>query len=125
MQVQTCRVCKEEKPVSEFTFRKPSGKYRTDCKPCRSTSCAASRYGVSVGDIEALAEKQGNRCAICDTHKDDIPHTAFKYNPLVIDHDHSTGAVRGLLCPTCNSMLGHAKDDVSILAGAIKYLTVG
>ena len=123
MRVQTCRVCNEEKSVSLFTFRKPSGKYRTDCGPCRATSEAAKRYGCTVGDIAALAEKQGNRCAICNTHRNDITHASFKYNPLVIDHDHSTGAVRGLLCPTCNNLLGHAKDNVATLAGAIAYLT--
>lgn len=84
---------------------------------------AAYRYGISVGDIEELAEKQDNSCAICGTHRDDIPHAAFKYNPLVIDHDHKTGKVRGLLCPTCNNMLGHAKDNIQVLASAITYLT--
>ena len=123
MRVQTCRVCKVEKPVSIFTFRKASGKYRTDCNPCRSASGRAARYGSTVGDIEALAEKQENSCAICGTHRDDIVHASFKYNPLVVDHDHATGAVRGLLCSTCNSLLGHAKDDVHILASAIAYLT--
>jgi hypothetical protein len=70
-----------------------------------------------------MKEEQGNRCAICKTHADDIPHATFKYNPLVIDHCHSTGHVRGLLCPTCNNMLGHAKDNVAVLAAAIEYLS--
>lgn len=93
------------------------------CKPCRSTVGAAARYGVTVGDIEALAEKQGHSCAICGIHKDDIEHAAFKHNPLVIDHDHATGAVRGLLCTNCNAGLGQFKDNVGLLAKAISYLS--
>lgn len=118
-----CRVCGEEKSGDSFSVRRDSGKPRSACKPCRSSEAAASRYGLSIGEVLALAEKQGHCCAICGTHKDDIPHEAFKHNPLVIDHDHETGRVRGLLCPSCNLVLGHAKDDVKVLAQAISYLT--
>lgn len=104
-------------------MRRDSGKYRPVCKPCRSNETAAARYGLTVGEVEAIAEKQRHCCAICGVHKDDIPHSAFKHNPLVIDHDHATGEVRGLLCPSCNLILGHAKDDVNVLAKAIAYLT--
>ena len=122
MGFQTCRVCKEEKPLTEYTYRKDSGKYRTECKPCRSRTSQASRYGISVGEIEELIEQTGNRCMICDTHADDVPHTAFRYNPLVVDHDHVTGKVRGLLCPTCNAGLGHFQDNKTLLINAVRYL---
>jgi hypothetical protein len=59
---------------------------------------------------------------ICGTHADDVPHTSFKHNPLVIDHDHTTGEVRGLLCPTCNAGLGHFKDSPELLLKAALYL---
>jgi hypothetical protein len=75
-----------------------------------------------VGYINELRETQDNSCAICKTKVEDIPHATFKYNPLVIDHDHETGTVRGLLCPTCNSMLGHAQDNPHILLEAAQYL---
>lgn len=117
-----CRSCGEDKPDGYFSPHS-RGLLRKDCKSCHATQTAAARYGVTVGDIEALAEKQGHRCAVCDTHKDDIPHASFKHNPLVIDHCHSTGKVRGLLCPTCNIMLGHAKDNVRLLSRAITYLS--
>jgi hypothetical protein len=69
-----------------------------------------------------MADRQGNRCAICNTHAAAIEHASFKHNPLVIDHDHRTGKIRGLLCSTCNNMLGHAKDNPSLLIAAAKYL---
>jgi hypothetical protein len=59
-----------------------------------------------------MLEDQKNRCAICK--KDN--------KKLCIDHDHSTGIVRGALCTTCNSLLGMAKDNIQILKSAIEYL---
>jgi hypothetical protein len=46
-------------------------------------------------------------------------HAATK---LYVDHDHSTGKVRGLLCQSCNTLLGTAKDNISLLYKSIKYL---
>lgn len=120
---QTCRSCGESKPLTDFSFRKDSGKYRPTCKACRSRERQALHYGISVGDIQSLIEEAGNRCMICNTHAGDVPHSAFNHNPLVVDHDHGTGKVRGLLCPTCNAGLGHFKDSPKLLASAIAYLS--
>ena len=46
---------------------------------------------------EALKESQGGACAMCGV----VPGRLF------VDHDHKTGAVRGMLCPGCNGALGH------------------
>ena len=123
MTTQVCRKCCIEKDLSEFSYRNDNKKHRSECKLCRATTEAAKRYNVTVGDIELLKEKQRNCCAICGTHADDIPHKSFSHNPLVIDHDHETGEVRALLCPTCNSGLGHFKDSPELLIKAAKYLT--
>lgn len=50
-------------------------------------------------------------CAICDSAE-----------PLVVDHDHKTGAIRGMLCNHCNRGLGHFKDDPILLELAANYL---
>lgn len=68
-------------------------------------------YGLLPGEALALAEKQLHRCAICKRRR-----------PLVIDHDHKTSKVRGLLCNNCNIALGLFEDKKSSLANAIKYL---
>lgn len=119
---QTCKGCGEVKDLSAFNFRKDRGIYRPVCNKCRADTVAAQRYNVTVGDIESLREKQANRCAICGIHADDVKHASFTYNPLVIDHCHSSGKVRGLLCPPCNILLGHAKDSPKILLEAVQYL---
>ena len=80
-------------------------------------------------DYLDLANFQFGRCAICEV----IPkqHT-FRYRKqgkwvtrkqgLVIDHNHRTGQLRGLLCNKCNIGIGYFGEDVWILASAIKYL---
>lgn len=58
---------------------------------------------------------QGSHCAICGT-------VALDGKAWHIDHDHTTGVVRGILCPNCNLGLGVFQDDTSRLASAISYL---
>jgi hypothetical protein len=73
-------------------------------------------YGIVNADYLSMFESQGGCCAICLIHQ-----SSFK-RKLCVDHDHSTGKVRGLLCHSCNSALGLARDDVNILRAAISYL---
>lgn len=58
-----------------------------------------------------ILESQNSLCAICG-----------KGGPLVVDHDHADNTVRGLLCNSCNLMLGHAADNTATLTSAVKYL---
>lgn len=65
-------------------------------------------------DFEKLVAEQDGKCLICGRQL---------WYALHIDHDHKTGRVRGLLCPTCNKGLGHFKDDPELLAKAVGYLS--
>ncbi|MFF3457036.1 endonuclease VII domain-containing protein [Streptomyces sp. NPDC002730] len=75
-------------------------------------------YGMALEDFEALLTAQNFACEIC----------AVTFDPDVrdltpcVDHSHSTGQVRGLLCHACNLGIGHFKDDPERLRSAIKYL---
>lgn len=71
-----------------------------------------TRYGLSSMEYMVLLKKQGCRCKICKQYML-APH---------VDHDHTTGKVRGLLCHSCNTFLGFAKDNPKILKMAIQYL---
>lgn len=74
-------------------------------------------YGLTPEAYEAMAEAQNNQCLICRTSAEEI-----RNNRLVVDHCHATGFVRGLLCPKCNLLLGHADDTIELLEQAIIYL---
>lgn len=74
-------------------------------------------FGITLADYNAMFVAQGGRCAICRT---DEP--GGKHNTLVVDHDHATGKIRGLLCNSCNNGLGRFKDDPLKLRMAVVYL---
>ena len=74
------------------------------------------RYGITLDDYDALLEKQGWCCAVCNVKQDD------KTYHFHVDHCHTTGVVRGLLCAPCNVFLGVIKDDTDALKRAINYL---
>ena len=77
------------------------------------------KYHITKIDLESLWDFQGGICPIC---KKDIFKDGLGMDTPCIDHDHSTGAVRGIIHSRCNLMLGYAGDDIMILEGAIQYL---
>jgi hypothetical protein len=73
-------------------------------------------YGITTEEYDLILESQGGVCAICGQVQNPIER------PFAIDHNHTTGKVRGLLCNNCNLILGHARDNTYILENAIHYL---
>ena len=72
-------------------------------------------YGLSEADYKALLLAQNNSCAICEL--------ACKTGKrLAVDHNHSTGKVRGLLCDSCNRGIGFLQDNPSLLREAALYI---
>jgi hypothetical protein len=78
----------------------------------RSVFALCGKYGLTIDQYHALQERQDFLCAIC--HED---------KPLHIDHCHSTGRVRGLLCKGCNSGIGMLRESPEIMARAANYVT--
>lgn len=74
-----------------------------------------SKYNMSTDDYGALSEQQNDCCLICGLHSNDC-------GKLVVDHNHLTGKVRGLLCDRCNLGMGCLRDDKRLLQNAVKYL---
>ncbi len=80
-------------------------------------------YGLTLEDYQRMLKEQDGKCAICPTQLILLDgNEGRNQKRLHVDHDHKTNKVRGLLCPNCNLMLGHAKDDMSILLSAVQYL---
>lgn len=79
------------------------------------------RYGISYEDYKKMETKQKGRCAICK-NKETATRRDGRIIKLAVDHCHSKGSIRGLLCGACNKGLGYFRDDKLILGSAIKYL---
>lgn len=75
------------------------------------------RIGLNHDQAMEKARQQNFRCAICDVRFGKRP-TIFPY----FDHDHKTNIARGVLCLRCNTMLGHAEDDIEFFKKMIAYL---
>lgn len=75
-----------------------------------------SSLGLTVDDYDAVLALQNGKCGICSRG----PNGRGRH--LHVDHDHETGNLRGLLCHSCNTSLGHFKDSIETLQRAINYL---
>lgn len=76
------------------------------------------QYGLTVAEYEAIYQQQHGCCGICGLHASELSKGG-----LGIDHDHSTGIVRGLLCRRCNAAIGGLGDSLELLHKAISYLS--
>jgi hypothetical protein len=138
----TCPDCGKEYTRAEFS---QNARYRWRCGPCaeehrkawlaatRDKRCEAQRrweeknpekvrdnsrrqalrrkYGITEEDYRRMLASQGGVCAVCGLAR---PR-------MVVDHDHRTGKVRGILCHNCNLIIGHSGDSSKVLAAAARY----
>ena len=130
----TCTHCKIDKPEKDYYIRKnrPNGKGRlSECKECMKSRVmnrynkdpdlvndkrAAKLYGITLEQVQEMREQSGGVCGICNREG------KHHHKRLVIDHDHKTGKVRGLICSSCNSMIGWCGEDTQTLQNLIEYL---
>ena len=130
-----CTQCREVKPLTDFykAKDKPFG-VRSSCKLCdgkynkkirppltlvqKAAKAARARkrlYGVTPETFDAMYRKQHGKCYIC--------HRRFVGKlRACVDHDHTTGMVRGLLCRSCNVKLGWAETYIARISD---YLGLG
>jgi hypothetical protein len=119
MELLNCTRCKEEKPgTTEFfpLHNKKQNGFDSWCRKCRATY----RNGINRGKFRNVISDEDlksikatvTECVICGDAD----------TKLVVDHDHETGAIRGILCNHCNRGLGHFRDDPTLLEFAAQYL---
>jgi len=134
---KTCKRCDTEKEITEFSKGRSRG-HHAWCKPCmvtyqetykqkkgkeyfRNYRCM-TLYGITLEEAEKLLESQGNTCALCKKEVQFLPGFS---NAAHIDHCHSSGKVRGILCGNCNTALGKLGDSVETIKNVLKYLEQG
>ena len=90
----------------------------SDANPEKRKTQRVKKYGIDGSEYDAMLARQGGVCAICrSNHPGDKRGGSFH-----VDHCHRTGAVRGLLCLSCNHGIGKFKDSIEFLRSAIRYL---
>lgn len=72
------------------------------------------RYGLSESEFAEMVATQAGGCAICGSTE-----------KLGVDHNHQSGAIRGILCTSCNSALGFLVDQPDLFEIALAYLERG
>lgn len=124
----TCSHCHQTKPTDQFYYG------RHVCRKCFCKNHTAyqkrnpemrrrwarnvviRKYGIEPQEYARLLSQQNGVCAICG--KAEQSHRGN----LHIDHDHTTNAIRGLLCLRCNTGLGLFQDDIQLLHKVIQYI---
>ncbi len=115
-----CSRCESYKIFTDFgTNSRVSSGLQTYCLVCNYDYSFERRvksvYGITAEEYDQLLNDQDRQCYICKNKP--------RKQRLAVDHDHVTGAVRGLLCTRCNhKLLGAAHDNIEILQRAIDYL---
>ena len=101
--------------MSNAYYRDYRGAHKEQKAKISKASMNRCRYAITPEEFQAFLQKQNNACAIC---KDTFSEDSIPY----IDHDHSSGWVRGLLCRDCNFAIGLLREDTERFQSAADYL---
>ena len=119
-----CKPCAKQKTRKNYYENHEERKKRTrergqqpEVRAKNRDRLLKKKYGLSADEYDRLLRKQQGVCAICKTDKRDK-----RDREMPVDHDHKTHAIRGILCDTCNRLLGLFGDDPETIRNAILYL---
>ncbi len=126
--VTDCRIDNlvEQRGLNGFDHSKPEDKaryYRAHRKayPDHYRNADLKRgFGISLEEYQRMFVEQRGVCGICEKPEKDVRNGKVRW--LAVDHNHTTGQVRGLLCGSCNKAIGFMCESVETLTKAIVYL---
>ncbi len=143
MNTKRCTKCLETKSIERFSLARQGVKgpvYRSNCKECQAAAARIwlknnkeqtavtkrtfnlkKNYNMTPKEYDDMMESQSGVCGICGNAESALHSNGTPYR-LSVDHCHTTGEVRGLLCHSCNRAIGLLKDNVDVLRKAIDYL---
>jgi hypothetical protein len=134
-----CNTCGHVLDISDFpphhNLKKQRWDRAYDCRDCynayirdwgksdvgvrsRRNYALKSKYGIDIETFEGHIRDQDGKCSICSNPFDN--RKGFRIP--VVDHDHATGQFRGIICWTCNTLLGRVEDNKETLRQMIDYL---
>jgi hypothetical protein len=132
-----CSDCRRRKPILEFPpDSSRADKLATYCRNCLNRRArkyrespktksyrakymrglSLKKYGLTFEAFDEILVSQDGKCAIC------CEELQVGTRKCVVDHNHTTGVVRGVLCNLCNVGIGHFRDSPDLLSRAISYL---
>lgn len=125
---RSCRAAYDKRYKQDPKVRRRASEYDRGYRVRNSAAMRRrqlARYGIQPEDYDERYQVQRGRCLICDRERLRLGSAGSRpggIDVLGVDHDHKTGAVRGLLCSTCNRALGLLGDNIAWLKAAIAYL---
>lgn len=115
--MKLCGKCRVNLPDEDFYVDKHhKGRLSTFCRNCQNVPL------LTKDQYNEIHEKQNGLCSICSKPEKMVKKSSDNVYRLCVDHNHTTGVVRGLLCHNCNTALGKFKDRPEVLLRAYEYL---
>lgn len=128
--IKVCPTCKKKKLINAFSkdMMNIDG-LASQCKKCKGvwhkkywkqnkktliSKRYKQKYGITSDERLTIYIVQNGKCAVCGEH--------INYTEIQTDHCHDTGLFRGLVCGSCNLMLGFGKNDPEVFRAGAKYL---
>lgn len=97
-------------------YRKRYAANKTIFREWNRKYALARSFGLTPEDYDRILASQNGVCAICGGNR------AKRKMRLHVDHCHTSGLIRGLLCGNCNMGLGYFADSVEFLLAAVEYI---
>jgi len=108
-----CIECSKKRQRTSWISRTPKKRLEQHLK---------YKYKIKMEELIAALKEQNDGCAICQEALPNLLVYENRRRGYAIDHNHDTGHFRGILCLSCNTMLGMSKENALILERAASYL---